>query len=153
MSFWTSFAKNVILKVLSDVGTSPGPDSDEGRRCLKCGRLAPVESIRDGVCLMCRLEQEHEEAHESRQRHDSGSQSDRASRGAINRLDEAYRTLDCKESDSDGEIKKKFRALIKECHVDSLPKDLPDYLVKAANQRFVEVQEAYDIIRDARKMP
>ncbi len=36
--------------------------------------------------------------------------------------------------------------------MDSLPKDLPDYLVKAANTRFVEVQEAYERISEARQM-
>ena len=152
MSFWTSFAKNVLLKVLSDNNPSREADSEERRRCPQCGRMVPVESLQDGRCVVCRIEQEREQDRQDRHGHDSRSHRTDTTESTSNKLEDAYRTLGCTVSDSNAEIKRKFRVLIKECHVDSLPKDLPEYLVKAANKRFVEVQEAYDLIRDARKM-
>jgi hypothetical protein len=152
MSFWTSFAKHVLFKVLSDGSNARGPERSEERRCLQCGRMTPVEALREGRCIRCRLEQEQQQDRQSHQRRQYESHGTRGSGNNAHGLDDAYRILGCKESDSDAEIKKNFRMLIKECHVDSLPKDLPDYLVKAANKRFNEVQEAYDLIREARKM-
>ncbi len=150
MSFWTSFAKQVIRKVLSDGVKARVPDHEEERRCVACGRMVRAESLHEGRCIACRLEQEQE--HKRNQRREYESSRARPSEDNGNDLARAYEILDCRESDSDAEIKKRYRALIKECHVDSLPKDLPDYLVKAANKRFVEVQEAYERISGARKM-
>jgi DnaJ like chaperone protein len=114
--------------------------------------MVPIESLQEGRCVLCRIEQEREQDRQSRHGNESRSHRTDTSDGTSNKLEDAYRTLGCTAADPDAEIKRKFRALIKECHVDSLPKDLPEYLVKAANKRFMEVQEAYDLIRDARKM-
>jgi hypothetical protein len=148
MSFWTSFAKQVILKVLSDGVKGRVPDREEERRCVACGRMVRAETLQEGRCIACRLEQERQRSRKREsESHHTGPSEDNG-----NELARAYEVLGCRESDSDAEIKKKYRALIKECHVDSLPKDLPDYLVKAANRRFVEVQESYERISEARKM-
>ena len=147
MSFWASFAKQVILKVLTK-GEEPRESGRvKERRCSQCGRMVPVVALQGGRCITCRLEQEHEQ-----QKRDHESHRTRTSTDNTDGLGRAYQILGCAESDSDSDIKKRFRALIKECHVDSLPKDLPEYLVKAANQRFIEVQEAYDRIREARNI-
>lgn len=153
MSFWTSFAKQVIRKVLTDGGKPRVPHHEEERRCLGCGRMVRSDTLSEGRCIACRLQQEQEEQRTRQQKRESESHRTRASEDTNNDLSRAYEILGCRQSDSDAEIKRKYRALIKECHVDSLPKDLPDYLVKAANKRFVEVQEAYERISEARKMP
>jgi hypothetical protein len=152
MSFWTSFAKHVILRVFSDGDNARGPERSEERPCRQCGRMTPVEALWEGRCIRCRLEQEQQQDRQNHQKRQYESRGARASGNNSQGIDEAYRILGCQASDSDDEIKKKFRVLIKECHVDSLPKDLPDYLVKAANKRFNEVQEAYDLIRQVRKI-
>jgi len=65
-------------------------------------------------------------------------------------LQRAYLTLNRSKTHSDDQIRRRYRSLVKECHADSLPKGLPDYLVQAANQKFQQVQESYETIMSAR---
>ncbi|MDQ1239741.1 MAG: hypothetical protein QG577_1927, partial [Thermodesulfobacteriota bacterium] len=52
--------------------------------------------------------------------------------------------------DSDDHSKRRYRILVKDCHVDSLPKGLPNYLIQAANQKFRQIQESYETIMNSR---
>ena len=56
-----------------------------------------------------------------------------------------YEILGVKQDASADQIKKSYRALAKKYHPDKNPND------KAAEERFKEIQEAYDVLGDAEK--
>lgn len=146
MGFWLTFAKKVIDKAIADA-LGPGARTEQKLfQCITCGKAYPAGALEKGECLLCRVS-----GHHKREEHSEGTGTAKPHRG--DDLSEAYRILGCDRSDSDEHIKSRYRKLVKECHVDSLPKDLPDYLVQAVNARFREVREAYEMImksRDAR---
>ncbi len=62
-----------------------------------------------------------------------------------------YAVLGVKSSDSDEEVKKKYRQLVRDYHPDTIAsKGLPEEFVKFASDKFREIQEAYDAIRRER---
>jgi len=64
-----------------------------------------------------------------------------------------YAALGCNSSDSNDEIKKKYRKLVRDYHPDAISaKGLPDEFVKFANDKFREIQEAYEAIRKERNL-
>jgi ankyrin repeat protein len=64
----------------------------------------------------------------------------------------AYEILDCRVSDSDDHVRKQFHELAKKYHPDSIQgKDLPEDFVKFANERFVELHEAYKNVMVSRR--
>lgn len=64
----------------------------------------------------------------------------------------AYEILDCRVSDSDDHVRKQFHELAKKYHPDSIQgKDLPEDFLKFANERFVELREAYDRVMASRR--
>lgn len=70
-----------------------------------------------------------------------------------NLLDEAYKVLNCKPSDSDEVVKKAYKDLAKQFHPDTISgKGLADEFLKFANQRFQEINNAYDLIKKSRGM-
>ncbi len=70
-----------------------------------------------------------------------------------NSLSAAYQALGVKEKDSDAEIKKAYRRLIREFHPDKLMgQGLPEDMVKKATERSQEIQAAYDLIKKYRKI-
>lgn len=143
MGFWLTFAKKVIDKAIADTLGS-GPRTEQRKlRCVSCGKLYPAEALVKGECLVCRVSDGQRQREQSRE---EGSEKPRSG----NNLAEAYKILGCGEADSDDHIKRRYRKLVKECHVDSLPKDLPDYLVQAVNARFREVREAYETVMKSR---
>jgi DnaJ-domain-containing protein 1 len=99
-------------------------------KCVSCGKVFMTHTIKDRVCVSCRAYEEHEEP--------------------PTKLEEAYSILGVRLSDSDETVKRKFRALAKESHIDGLPSELPEYLVDAANERFRKVRDAYEIIMNHR---
>ncbi|MFH1117410.1 MAG: J domain-containing protein [Pseudomonadota bacterium] len=147
MAFWVTYAKKLIAKAIAGGFATPAEGPRPREQCLVCGRSFPPEIMEDGFCVSCRIAYQERESGRSGGNGGRSSQSSRPPDG----LAEAYRILGCKASDSDAEIKRRYRAIIKECHVDSLPKDLPDYLRDAANKRFREVHESYETIMNSRK--
>ena len=62
-----------------------------------------------------------------------------------------YAILKCDENCPDEEVKKQYRKLVSEYHPDKIAsKGLPEEFIKFANDKFVEIQEAYDNIRKER---
>lgn len=62
-----------------------------------------------------------------------------------------YAVLKCDETASNEEIKKQYRKLVTEFHPDKIQaKGLPEEFIKFANDKFREIQEAYDMIRKER---
>ncbi len=62
-----------------------------------------------------------------------------------------YSVLKCDETATNEEIKKQYRKLVNEYHPDKIEsKGLPEEFVKFANDKFVEIQDAYDRIRKER---
>jgi DnaJ like chaperone protein len=59
-----------------------------------------------------------------------------------------YAVLKCDESASNEEIKKQYRSLVREYHPDKIEaKGLPEEFIKFANDKFKEIQEAYEHIK------
>jgi DnaJ like chaperone protein len=48
-------------------------------------------------------------------------------------------------SDSTSSIKRKYRQLVRQYHPDVLPKDIPSHMLKASNERFLDIQKAYEV--------
>jgi len=71
---------------------------------------------------------------------------------SISALSAAYQALGVKKTDSDADIKKTYRRLIREFHPDKLMgQGLPEDMIKEATARSQEIQAAYDLIKKARK--
>jgi len=69
-----------------------------------------------------------------------------------NSLKAAYQALGVKKTDSDADIKKTYRRLIRQFHPDKLMgQGLPEDMVKKATERSQEIQTAYDLIKKSRK--
>jgi DnaJ like chaperone protein len=69
----------------------------------------------------------------------------------IRPADKYYAVLKCDETASNEEIKKQYRKLVTEYHPDKIQaKGLPEEFIKFANDKFAEIQEAYDHIRKKR---
>ncbi len=67
-------------------------------------------------------------------------------------LQAAYQALGVKESDSDADIKRAYRRLIREFHPDKLMgQGVPEDMIKVATERSQEIQAAYDLIKKSRK--
>lgn len=64
-----------------------------------------------------------------------------------------YAVLNSDPSDDDVSIKKQYRKLVQEYHPDKIiSKGLPDEFVELANEKFKEIQEAYDAVSKERGM-
>ena len=68
-----------------------------------------------------------------------------------NSLSKYYKTLESQPTDSMEVIKKNYRRLVKEYHYDSIAsKDLPADMLKFAQQKTQDLNEAYGAIKEAR---
>lgn len=66
------------------------------------------------------------------------------------RLDEAYHSLGLEPGASFDEVRKAHRKLVREYHPDTVvSKGLPEDFMEYAKQRFQDIQDAYERIRDA----
>jgi DnaJ like chaperone protein len=72
----------------------------------------------------------------------------------IKEHDRYYAILGCNKNDSDEEIKKQYRKLVSDYHPDKIAsKGLPEEFTKFANDKFREIQEAYEVIKKQRGIP
>lgn len=63
-----------------------------------------------------------------------------------------FAILKSKSSDSNDQIKKRYRKLVLEYHPDKIAsKGLPEEFMKFANDKFREIQEAYEVIKKERR--
>jgi len=68
-------------------------------------------------------------------------------------IDAAYQALGVSKDNSDAEIKKSYRRLVREYHPDKLMgQGLPEEMIKEATERSQEIQTAYDLIKKSRGM-
>ena len=69
----------------------------------------------------------------------------------VESADQAYQIMGCRKQDSIEQIKKQYRKLVHSYHPDKvLGKGLPDEFVELANDKFREIQTAYEQIRKER---
>ena len=69
----------------------------------------------------------------------------------IKDVDKYYAILGCSPADPDSEIKKQYRKRVAEYHPDKIAsKGLPEEFTKFANEKFREIQEAYEKIKQER---
>ncbi len=69
----------------------------------------------------------------------------------IDDMDSYYATLQCRSDSSDEEIKRQYRKMVQEYHPDKIAaKGLPDEFAKFAADKFREIQEAYEKIKQQR---
>ena len=68
-------------------------------------------------------------------------------------LDAAYQAIGVSKDNTDSEIKKAYRRLVREYHPDKLMgQGLPEAMIKEATERSKEIQTAYDLIKKSRGM-
>lgn len=64
-----------------------------------------------------------------------------------------YTRLGCSKDDSDDTIKKHYRKKVRDYHPDAVAaKGLPEELVTVAQDKFREIQEAYEMVKKQRGM-
>jgi DnaJ like chaperone protein len=64
-----------------------------------------------------------------------------------------YAALGCDESDSDEHIKKQYRKLVLDFHPDKIAsKGLPEAFTQFANDKFREIQDAYEQVKKVRNL-
>jgi len=72
---------------------------------------------------------------------------------SIDAIAAAYQALGVSKDDSDADIKKAYRRLVREYHPDKLMgQGLPEEMIKEATERSQEIQTAYDMIKKSRGM-
>jgi len=87
-----------------------------------------------------------------RYRQSSSRGSGSYTNSSVNSLSKYYEVLESKPTDSFDVVKANYRRLIKEYHYDSIAsKDLPQEMLKFAEQRTKELNEAYSAIKEAKK--
>jgi DnaJ like chaperone protein len=69
----------------------------------------------------------------------------------IKTYDQAYDVLGCQRGDSEDEIKRRYRHLVQTFHPDKIAsKGLPDEFTQLAQDKFREIQTAYETIKEER---
>lgn len=142
MAFLFTYGKKLVEKMIRQQFSRMSTEKPHFGICASCGRRIFRNDLNDGMCNVCWAAEKRRESRQSNERVKPTDSTDD--------LQKAYLTLNCSITDSDDQIKRRYRILVKECHVDSLPKELPDYLVQAANQKFRQVQESYETIMNSR---
>jgi DnaJ-domain-containing protein 1 len=68
-------------------------------------------------------------------------------------IDTYYAMLGCSRNDTDEQIKRQYRKLAKQYHPDAIQgKGLAEDFIKFANQRIQDIQQAYEIVMEHRRM-
>ncbi|MEE9398495.1 MAG: co-chaperone DjlA [Methylococcales bacterium] len=85
----------------------------------------------------------------------SGAAGNRYSRPSIRKpsIADAYGVLGLKQNADNAEVKRAYRRLMSQHHPDKLvAKGLPEEMMKIATEKTQQIQKAYDLIRNERKM-
>lgn len=83
--------------------------------------------------------------------HGGGGQSGVGGYTSAGAIDAAYQALGVSKNDSDADIKKAYRRLVREFHPDKLMgQGLPEEMINEATERSQEIQTAYDLIKKSR---
>ena len=83
----------------------------------------------------------------------AGGPAGAAARPPGKRLDDAYEALGLTPDASDSEIKRRYRRLMSENHPDKLAsRGLPESMRAVAEERTREINAAYDLVKEARKI-
>jgi len=79
--------------------------------------------------------------------------SSRTPYNSADAISAAYQALGVSKDDSNADIKKAYRRLVREYHPDKLMgQGLPEAMIKEATERSQEIQTAYDLIKKSRGM-
>ncbi len=71
----------------------------------------------------------------------------------VQEFEKYYAILGCGENDTNGHIKSQYRKLVMEYHPDKIvSKGLPEEFTKFAQDKFREIQEAYDVVKKERNI-
>ena len=69
----------------------------------------------------------------------------------VSDVDKYYAILGCSRSDPDDQIKGQYRKLVQEYHPDKIAsKGLPEEFTRLAEEKFREIQQAYDAVKKER---
>jgi len=75
-----------------------------------------------------------------------------STQSSFNSMDKYYEILESSKNDSLDIIKKNYRRLMKEYHYDSIAsKGLPEDMLKFAEEKTKELNEAYDAVKKSKK--
>lgn len=81
----------------------------------------------------------------------SSSDSGPAAHGLASSIEKSYSVLGCTPTDSVEDIKKKYRKLVSDYHPDKIvSKELPEEFTKFANEKFKNIQAAYESVKAQR---
>ncbi len=81
----------------------------------------------------------------------SGDHYNRIKSRYIDDMDRYYATLQCRPDSPEEEIKRQYRKMVQEYHPDKIAsKGLPDEFTQFAGDKFREIQEAYEKIKQQR---
>jgi DnaJ like chaperone protein len=87
----------------------------------------------------------------SHERFDSRDPRGSAAQQPASELTRAYAVLGCSPADSEEAIKKQYRKLVQDFHPDKIAaKGLPEEFTKFAQEKFQQIQQAYETVKKAR---
>ena len=123
------------------------------RLAVADGRLDPREekTIRDAAHIFALRQDEYNALLHLRAPDFRDSLGAKSEVSEVDPLKNAYRILEASIQDSMAEITRKYRKLMLEYHPDKIQsKGLPDGFIKYANDKVLEVKEAYELISRSR---
>lgn len=83
----------------------------------------------------------------------SSSEHQQSSTTNQRELNDAYTVLGVSASDTDTHIKRTYKRKIAETHPDKfVGKDLPEFLINAANEKASEINRAWDVVKRSRRL-
>jgi DnaJ like chaperone protein len=152
-------SRGVAITIFNTALQSPGTFQDFARQFYDHFRIQPQlldlmidimlrVSIADGV-----LSDSEEQLIQSAVHtfHLSDSQYSAIRSRYVNDVDKYYAILGSSRSDSDDHIKRQYRKLVHEYHPDKIAsKGLPEEFTSLAEDKFREIQEAYDAVKTER---
>lgn len=152
-------SRGVAITIFNTALQSPGTFQDFARQFYDHFRIQPQlldlmidimlrVSIADGV-----MSDSEEQLIQFAVRafHISDSQYSAIRSRYVSDVDKYYAILGCSRSDPDDQIKRQYRKLVQEYHPDKIAsKGLPEEFTRLAEEKFREIQQAYDAVKKER---